>query len=179
MEIKKVSDDQISVNYPDNSAIIKFNGDGTMSVTVDGGNDIIIDRPGEYEHGGLTVMAQEFKSEGEQFTSSINMLTVSSKNNVMVLALDSSVELSKEVIDFAESVNVIVLHACEKDYVASLLKKFSPEYFLLVNNKNITPEKLEEFKKLHDAKDGEKKIKFDLQLFNSEEDVPTNIVILG
>lgn len=179
MEIKKVTDDQISINYPDNNAIIKFNGNGSMGVTVDGGSDINIEKPGEYEHGGLTVMAQEFRPEGEQYTSTINMLTVSSKNNVLILILDSAIELTKEVLDFVGGVNVIVLHSCEKDYVASLLKKFSPEYFILVNNKSITPEKLEEFKKLHDAKEGEKKLKFDLQLFNTEEDVPTSVVILG
>lgn len=175
MQIKKASANKVSVSDKKNT--VDFLYDNTeITVLVGSEKSNSVQRPGEYEYDGVSVMTQEIPDEA--YRGTVNLATVGFPSQISVLTLSKPLgEKSSDIESLIGSINVVVLTNLSKEIITSL-KKFNPEVVVLIKHSGISEEDIKHFGKDYTVEEVEKTVKLEDSLFDGEEDAIKTLYVV-
>jgi hypothetical protein len=178
MEIQ-AKEKELVVSFKSTKVFIRKDAEGYMDVRVTAGEDKSFEfaKPGEYGFGNLNFIALE--NSVEFYNSKLNLLLISTNNNVNILVKFNDSEIEKTSMSRIPGANVIVSDLRNTKNITAIVKKFEPERLVLSKGKDSDEES--DLKQLQDIGVVEEidKLKLEDSIFNHSEEVATKVFVLN
>lgn len=177
MQMTLKSADLVEISGDSESALIAFPGlakvetETGLIVGAEVPGAQVVSSPGEYEFGGISLVALESKPA---HVGMAELFEIGLENTSTLFVVGSAGEITKEMWDVMGEIDVLVLNlGTEAEDIDKLIKKVSPYVVVVIGGSKETAEKSTGLT----AEESAKKFKFSDKDFTAEDPV-TRLVVL-